>query len=81
MGPLLFLIFINNFEKSSTVLNFNWVADDTSIYLSDLDENNISNVMNVELVKVCNWIIANTLALNIDKTTYLHFAGKKISVK
>ena len=77
MGPLLFLIFINDLVKSSTVLNFNLFADDTSIYLSDLDENNLFNVMNVELAKVCNWILANRLALNIDKTVYLLFAGKK----
>jgi len=33
--------------------------------------------MNVELAKVCNWILANRLALNIDKIVYLLFAGKK----
>ena len=77
MGPLLFLMFISDLVKSSTVLIFNLFADDTSIYLSDLDENILFNVMNVELAKICNWILANRLTLNIDKTVYLLFAGKK----
>ena len=77
MGPLLFLIFINDLVKSSTVLNFKLFVDDTSIHLSDLDENNLFNVMNVKIVKVCNWLLANRLALNIDITVYLLFAGKK----
>ena len=33
--------------------------------------------MNAELVKVCNWILANKLALKFDKTVYLLFSGKK----
>ena len=66
IGPLLLLIFINDLVKSSTVLNFNLFASDTSIYFSDLEENNLFNVMNLELVKVCNWILANRLALNVD---------------
>ena len=77
MGPLLFLIFINDIVKSSTILKFNLFADDTSIYLSDSDEHNLYNVMDVELRKVCNWILANRLALNVDKTVYLLFSGKK----
>ena len=52
-------------------------ADETSIYLSDLYENDLFNVMNSELVKVCNWILANRLTLNIDKTVFLLFEGKK----
>ena len=77
MEPLLFLIFTYDFVKSSTVLNFILFADNTSIYFSDLDGSNLFNVMNVELVKVCNWILASRLTLNIDKTVHFLFAGEK----
>ena len=33
--------------------------------------------MNAKLVKFCNWMLTNKLALNIDKTVYLLFPGKK----
>ena len=33
--------------------------------------------MNAELMKVCNLILANKLALNVDKTVYLLFTSKK----
>ena len=75
--PLLFLIFINEIVKSSSLLKLNLFPDDTSIYFSDCNEFNLYIVTNVELVKVCNWILDNKLALNIDKTLYLLFSGKK----
>ena len=77
LGPLLFLIFINDIVKSSSLLKFNLFADDTSIYLSDCDENNLHSVMNAELEKVSNWILANKLALNVEKSVYLIFSGRK----
>ena len=77
LAHLLFLFFINHTVKSSSLLKFNLFADDTSIYLSDCNESHLNNVISAELVKVCNWILANKLALNFDKTVYLLFSGKK----
>ena len=77
LEPLLFLIIINDFAKSSSLLKLILFSDDTSIYLSDCNECNLYNVMNAELVKVCKLILANKLTLNIDKTVYLLFSGKK----
>jgi len=63
--------------KSSSQLKLNLFADDTSIYLSDIHLSNLYNVMNFELDKVCHWLLANRLALNVDKTVYLLFSGRK----
>ena len=52
-------------------------ADDTSLYLSDCNEFNPYSIMNAEIVKVCTWILANKLALNVDETAYLLFSDKK----
>ena len=68
---MLFLIFINDIVKLSSQLNFNLFADDTSIYVSVCNELNLYNVMSAELVKVCSWMLANKLELNIDKTIYI----------
>ena len=54
VAPFLFLIFINGLFKCSSLLKFNLFADDTSLYLSNCNEINLYNVMNAELVKVCN---------------------------
>ena len=49
VGPLLFLVFINNIVKSISQLNFNLFADETRIYLSGWNEFTLYNVMDAEL--------------------------------
>ena len=77
LSPLLFLVFINDLVNCSSLISFNLFADDTCISLSDSNLNNLYNNLNRELVKVGNWISANHLSLNISKTVYLLFSGKK----
>ena len=79
LSGLLFLLFINDIVNSSDKLFFNLFADDTSIYLNNANLNNLYDVMNEELVKVGNWLSANKLSLNVSKTTYILFKGKKKS--
>ena len=56
---------------------FKLLTDNTSIYFLDGNLSNLYNVTNFELDKVCYWLLANRLALKIDKTVYLLFSGKK----
>ena len=77
LSGLLFLLFINDLVNSSNKLFFNLFADDTSLYLKDRNLNALFEVMNDELVKVSNWLSANKLSLNVSKTTYILFKGKK----
>ena len=77
LSGLLFLLFINDVVNSSNKLFFNLFADDTSIYLKDKNLSALYDVMNEELVKVSNWLTANKLSLNVSKTTYILFKGKK----
>ena len=77
LSPLLFLIFINDICHSSSILHFNLFADDTSLYLSDPNLENLCRVLNAELAKVGAWITANKLSLNVNKSVYLLFKGKK----
>ena len=78
LGPLLFLIYINDLSNTSNILNFLLFADDTNIFFKHRDAECLTNIMNVELCKVSNWIQANKLQLNYEKTHMMIFnSGNK----
>jgi hypothetical protein len=54
-------------------------ADDTNLFLSDKNINNLLSNMNIELAKVTTWFKANKLSLNVKKTKWslFHSASKK----
>ena len=59
LGPLLFLIYINDIINSSTVLAFVLFADDTNIVLSHTNLNELIDTLNAELRKVSSWFKCN----------------------
>ena len=75
LGPLLFIIYINDFCRSSDVLSFILFADDSNLFFSHKNPYTLVNVINTELEKVTQWIRANKLSLNIQKTKYMLFSN------
>ena len=75
LGPLLFLIYINDIVNSSNVFKFILFADDTSLYYSCKNLQNIENIMNQELDKISAWLSANRLSLNVGKSKLLYFTN------
>ena len=73
LGPLLFLIYVNDLPNVSMVLQFYLFADDTSIYVDSDDLITLQKTLNQEIRKVKKWLDANRLALNISKTNYVNF--------
>ena len=73
LGPLLFLIYINDLPNSSSKLSFYLFADDTNIYFESHRLSILQKVVNKELRHVKKWLDANKLALNIDKTNCVIF--------
>ena len=71
LGPLLFLIFINDLPSVSKFLTFYLFADDTNIYFESPELSKIGKVVNRELRKVIKWLESNRLALNVDKTNFI----------
>ena len=67
LGPLLFLIYINDLPKCSQLLHYILFADDTSIFMSSHNLTSLFNNMNSQLVKLDIWMQASKLILNIDK--------------
>ena len=73
LGPLLFLIYINDLPSISNKLDFFLFADDTNIYYESPDLANLEKTINKELKKLYQWLCSNRLALNIDKTNFVLF--------
>ena len=73
LGPLLFLIYINDLPNISNKLNFYLFADDTHIYHECKSLQELEIVTNRELKKLSFWLNINRLSLNIEKTNYMIF--------
>ena len=75
LGPLLFIVYINDFSRSSDVLSFILFADDSNVFFSHNNPNTLVHTVNSELQKVTQWIRANKLSLNLQKTKYMLFSN------
>ena len=73
LGPLLFLLYINDLPNISKVLQFYLFADDTNIYCETDTPDKLELTINKELKKLRNWLIVNRLSLNVDKTNFVIF--------
>ncbi|XP_057314221.1 uncharacterized protein LOC130655476 [Hydractinia symbiolongicarpus] len=73
LGPLLFLIYINDIFRASSVLNSILFADDTNLFFTHKDINVLFETTNLELAKLADWFKANKLSLNTSKTRYTFF--------
>ncbi len=71
LGPLLFLLYINDMPNCSDMLNFRLFADDTKIFLSDSDLAEIQSTLNSEIPKLNSWLSVNRLSLNVTKTKFI----------
>ena len=80
LGPLLFLIYINDLPNASKRLTFYLSADDTDIYYESKDLANLTKTVNKELRFVNKWLDANQLSLNIDETNYITFHSSSVNV-
>ena len=68
LGPLLFIIFINDLPKSSTFFSTRLYADDTSLTASGSDLASLLREINNHIPAVYEWICSNKLTLNLTKT-------------
>ena len=76
LGPLLFIIYLNDIIYSSTKSSFFIYADDTNIIISDRQLDVLNDVANHELEHISSWFRANKLSLNISKTNYIIFRNR-----
>ena len=67
LGPLLFLIFINDFHNSSAKFSFYLFADDTNLSYADKNLKSLEKTVKNELVTVSDRLNANKPTLNAKK--------------
>ena len=77
LGPLLFLLYINDMINCSDILQFSLFADDSTASHSGPDLNTTLNVIKTELTKVLEWLLANKLIINLQKTHLMLFTNKQ----
>ena len=77
LGPLLFLIYINDFRLCLDNASTGHFADDTFIMYGSKKLSTIETVVNFELKLVSRWLRLNKLSLNSDKTELIFFHSKR----
>ena len=80
LGPLFFIIYINDLPNSSRDLDFILFADDTSTFLEHNDPQTLINILKDELQNVSAWLIANKLSTNVKKTKLMIFRPRQKSL-
>src|SRR6218665_165206 len=67
LGPLPFILYINDLANISPTLYFILFADDTNVFYSHASWGELFLIINEELLKMNGWFLANKLYLNLDK--------------
>ena len=73
LGPLLFLVYVNDLPSSSKILNPIMFADDTNLFYEHKNIIKFFATVNKELANINDWFMANKLSLYVGKTKYLLF--------
>ena len=81
LGPLLFLIYINDLPNLSPNMTCLSYADDTAIIFKNKNTSVLQDTLNDLLVQISNWFHANFLSLNVSKTYTQHYTTRSINFK
>ena len=82
LGPLLFILYINDIEHVSDIIKPILFADDTSLFHSHACFNTLIQEVNIQLHKFSTWFNTNKLSLNTKKSNFIIFTptGKKYNI-
>ena len=76
LGPLLFLLYINDIYNATEMGEFILFADDTNLFYSHDNVSSLMSLINSELSMLSEWFQANKLSVNISKTNYILFLNQ-----
>ena len=77
LGPILFLIYINDLPNISTLAHCIFFADDANLIISADTYAELNSIVNIVVNTILTWVSNNGLKLNIDKTKYMIFTNKR----
>ena len=75
LGPLFFLIYVNDIVRACNGLDLVLFADDTNIFAEGRDPAELFGRVNRGLGELSRWFRCNRLTLNLKKTEYVYFGG------
>ena len=76
LGPIIFIMYINDIVNASHKFEYTIYADDTSLLLHDTNMDSLH--LNIELQVMNYWIKHNKLRLNVSKTNYIFIQNHSI---
>ena len=77
LGPLLFLVYINDLPQAVLDSNVSMYADDTSLCYQSHDMTRLNEAINSDLAKLDTWLQGNKLSLNVAKTHSMLISSKQ----
>ena len=77
LGPILFLLYINDLANICKLTSPFLFADDTNLFISGNDPHQLSQSLNHELSEMSDWLKVNKLSLNVKKTHYMLLTSKR----
>ena len=80
LGPLLFILYINNLPNNLTNSKAILFADDTTIYMSSTNIVQLYESINRDLDSLSEWFRANRISLNSSKTHYMLFEQNPVKI-
>ena len=81
LGPLFFILYVNDVQKAVTGVNLQLYADDTVIYVAGEDSHSAAAKLQPALNKFSKWCAANKLTLNVSKTKLMTFGTRNMVKK
>jgi len=81
LGPILFLLYINDMSKSCDKLNLIHFADDTTAFAAHSEIATLVGESNSQLDKIEDWLCANRLSLNIAKTSCMFISDSRTALE
>jgi hypothetical protein len=79
LGPLLFLVYVNDLSlRINSLAEPILFADDTSVIISNSNLTELSTTANLVLARMIEWFSTNRLVLNLEKTNILEFVTNNL---
>ena len=77
LGPLLYILYINDIQNCSDIASMLLFADDTNLFYSHSCLKTLNETLQTEVEKIAEWLNTNKLSINTSKTKFILFRSSK----